>query len=680
MGKVGTAVYQPPDVTRPHQQSENSSEWASIYAELRTKLPGEIVEIESARIRVEAVVAKLESGNAIRHLTITAKTPAQKEIVRYKLDVMGSSTLASDLATILSNAKDKSTPAEEVVLSISECLKHGGQYLINTVVPEPNPWLKRCMKRAIPKFEEFARNPLSMDMTFTLDRTVHDAHIRAVATLMPERRYTLVQTFTTPAGESSLPPSRTFKVRCANEFWQRPHSEGEIVTALHAATLEAMDTIMKRGAEKAARAFRNADIDDRLERGEINPANCLIYHELPSGARIMLEEGDSVACVRIEGSDAEESGSAFWRIASPLGPLLPHNPRLTSTESVMETLRAGDPEQKFEAIKILDRMANADAANLSSQGGLVRPFSALSLETLLGHDLAHALSRLKRCVVRSLPPTSHNAILDLLDGFQSAYLSHRDPGHSHGHPQDPQYLTFGFRNDGALKITLTNRLRNHLDIVVMSKYFDEHETRDQCVMRLARIFNKQPSERRNQDSFTRLRSEIEKLQESACREVVASQALRSSAAQFPSTANFSLNEALDTAAELALVYEADTLESISDFRVHFNYENLCIMTLENKQATPPVQMHLQVCAEGIRGIELLTLGAAPTHLHCFSFLTPISPLEGREVLSQLFTLFRKKPYTNASSARALAPSLTRTPLFRYLRECEERFAVVPEER
>ena len=666
-------MHQPHNVIAPPSPTERTSEWASICAELQAKLPGEIVEIESKRIRVEAVVAKLDIGNVLRHLTITARTPAEKEIVRYELTSPTSVSLASNLAAILYRAKERKTPAEEVVRALSGCLQRSGPYMMKKVAAEPNPWIQLSMERAVPDFEEFARNPLSMDMTFTIERTNNTVRLRAVATLLPERNYTLVQAFTYLLGDSSLPPSRTFKVRCPAEFLRTPRSQEEIVTALHSATWEAMEAVVERGATKAGDIFRDAELDARLERGQVEPTNCHLCHVLPSGARVTLEEGDSVACIRVEASATEESAATFWRVTSPIGPLLPDSPRLITAVSAVGSLTEGDPRQKLEAIKTLDRIVNADTDKLSPEGRRVPPFSTVPLETILGHELAVTLSRLSRSVARVLPPTSEFAILDLLDGFQSVYLAHRDIAHKRMYPQDPDYITFGMRSDGALKITIKNALRNHLDVVVAGDHFEDSETREECVARLAGLFNKQTRE-----SFAKLREELSKLERFSADHVIASGALRVSEARFPPTTHTALNHALDTAAEIALVYEADASASISDVHMLCRHSGICDMVISNTNTKPLIRMRLQVIEEGIVAIDLHTMAIPLDQHHSFEFLTPISLPEGREVLTKLFRLFRASPQDTTPAARALAPSITGTPLFRYLQECKERFAVLPQ--
>jgi hypothetical protein len=540
------------------------------------------------------------------------------------------------------------------------------------VAVDLNPWIQVPMERSVPDFEEFARNPLSMDMTFTLERTVNDAHIRAVATLFPERHYTLVQAFTYPKGESSLPPSRSFKVRCPEDFLRNPHTHQEIIATLHSATWEAMDTILEEGASSAANIFRENAIDARLERGDVEPLHCHSYHVLPSGARIMVEEGDSIACIRIEASGTEESAAAFWRITSPLGLLLPDNPRLITADSAVGSLTEGDPRQKLEAIRTLDRMVNTDADKLSPEGRKVSPFSTVSVEACIGHEVAATLSHLSRCVVRPLPPTSEYAILDLLDGFQSVYLAPRDIAHTRMYPQDPDSLTFGSRSDGTLKVTLKNSIRNQLDVVIAPDYFERYETREECITRLARLFNRQ-----SRKSFLRLRAEMERLEHWHSPEVIASHALSPAETRFPTTDSPSLNRALDTAAEIALVYKTDADGSIADVQMTFASSEVSDMVLTNSRANPPMRMRLHVSEYGIVGIHLHTLGPSFGQHHLFTFLTPISLPEGREVMTQLFRLFEATHQESSSSTRALAPSLFGTPLFRYLRECEERFAVQP---
>jgi len=102
------------------------------------------------------------------------------------------------------------------------------------------------------------------------------------------------------------------------------------------------------------------------------------------------------------------------------------------------------------------------------------------------------------------------------------------------------------------------------------------------------------------------------------------------------------------------------------------------MVVSNTNTKPLIRMRLQVIEEGIVAIDLHTMGIPLDQHHSFEFLTPISLPEGREVLTKLFRLFRASPQDTTPAARALAPSITGTPLFRYLQECEERFAVLPQ--
>ncbi len=660
------------DVIAPHQPSENSSDWSSVFAELHTKLPGEIVAIETPRIRVEAVIAELDFGNVLRHLTISARTPAQKEIVRYELDTITPGSLASNLAAILFRAKDRATPAEQVIEAIADCLHRSEHVTMKKIEAEPNPWLQLSMHRSVPDFEEFARNPLSIDLTFSLDRRSEDTEVRAVARLFPERGYTVVHASSYPVHDTSLSPNHIFKVRCASEFWNTSKPQEEVIYALHVATCKAMDTILLAGPTEAAKTCSDSGIDARLEKGIVEPSKCHTLHVLPSGARVMLEEGDSVACVRIEASSTEESASAFWRIAAPDGLLLPDDPRLITANSAVGSLIEGDPRRRLEAIRTLDRMVNADSDKLSVEGRRVAPFSTISAEELLGEDLAESLSRYRRVTVKTLAPSSDLAILDLLDGFQSVSICHRDLAHTQMNPHDPDYLVFGCRGDGALKITLKTPLRNYLDIVVSSDYFDKVESREDCIMRLAHMFDEQTRE-----SLLALRAEIEDLAKRGSHEVAASRALRPPRARLPSAQDRALNKALDTAAEIALFYEVDAPGSVSDLQVLFPHKTMCEMVIANNQVTPNLKMHLLISSSGISGIDLYANESFMPKRYPFSFLTPISKLEGRQVITSIFKLFLSAGDNARRPSRILATPLAEEPLFKYLRECVDRFAVVP---
>jgi hypothetical protein len=191
-------------------------------------------------------------------------------------------------------------------------------------------------------------------------------------------------------------------------------------------------------------------------------------------------------------------------------------------------------------------------------------------------------------------------------------------------------------------------------------------------MRLAHLFDEQTRE-----SLLALRAEIEVLARRGSREIAASRALRPPGAQLPSAQDRALNKALDTAADIALFYEVDVPGSVSDLQVLFPYTTMCEMVIANNQVTPKLKMHLLISSSGISGIDLYVNESFLPKRYPFSFLTPISKLEGRQVITSIFKLFLSARDDAPRSSPFLTMPVAEGPLFKYLRECVDRFAVLP---
>lgn len=656
-------------LTTQSHMPEDFSDLRTISDELQSSLPGELVEIENGRLRIEAVIARLDMGDVLRHLCISALTPGQKNIVRYELDTLPSGALASNLAALVSRAKDRNVPAENVLKSIQECLQHGGPFRFKKIEPEKNPFVMPSMERSIPDFERFARDPLVMDTAFSVQRDLPEARINAVATLFPENRYTLIEAHTFPKREGPIPPVCTFKVRCPASFWEKPRTTEEVVAALHSATWEAMDAIISDGAERARRKIVDPELDERLIQGVVNPTTCDTLHTLPSGARVLLEEGDRVVCVRIESSDEEPSTASFWRIFAQENLLLANDPKLITTRSAVESLVEGDIHQRLKAIQALDRLERAYPEQIPPETLTVNPFQTVPLEDIVGFQTAQMLSRLHRTKKDVLRPVSEMLVLDLLDGIHSIQLSPKDPGHSGREPQDPKYLFLGFRTDGALKVTIMSPLQNYLETLVPVTYFNDQRTREDVVERLATLFDNHTT-----DAFNELRREIESLSLKSKGESCNSMKLRPAVLRFPSVENEALENALDMAADIALIYEADLKASINDVQVIFDAHRRCELVVTGKYATPQVRMHLHTSEQGVHAIDLYVTEQNQKRRHHFTLGSPLELPDGREVLTTMFKLLHAPLGSEAPLHPGVVPRLTSTQLFKYLKDVEGRFA------
>ena len=191
-------------------------------------------------------------------------------------------------------------------------------------------------------------------------------------------------------------------------------------------------------------------------------------------------------------------------------------------------------------------------------------------------------------------------------------------------------------------------------------------------MRITQMFDAQTRE-----SLLALRAEIEELARRGSHEVAASRAVRPPGAQLPSTQDHALNEALDTAAKIALFYEVDALGSVNDLQVLFPRKSVCEMVIANNQVTPNLKMHMRISSSGISGIELYVNESSLPKLYPFSFSTPIPKIEGRQDIGTIFNLFLSAGEATPHPLRVLEPPFAEAPLFKYLQNCKTRYGVIP---
>jgi F0F1-type ATP synthase beta subunit len=85
-------------------------------------------------------------------------------------------------------------------------------------------------------------------------------------------------------------------------------------------------------------------------------------------------------------------------------------------------------------------------------------------------------------------------------------------------------------------------------------------------------------------------------------------------------------------------------------------------------------MHLHTSEFGVHAIDLHTVEENLRLRHRFTLESPITIPEGREVLGTMFNLLRTLKREQQTAKQAAELPLKSTPLFKYLQECEQRFA------
>ncbi len=630
-----------------------SPDWDVIAHELISHLRSDYVKLTGSRVAVEAVISSTVEGEAVTSLDVAALTPKGKEIVRYKLAPRPMGALASDLAATISSAQLAAMPTEQLVSAIARLVDIDGSHYFVHNIPPTAVEASTTMHRVIPSFSAFARDPRTMDGQFIADRVVGDTRIRAKAKLFPDFKEAVIEANAFSHASTQASVSHAFKVRCPDSFWKQPKTTAEITAELMKVTWEAMDSITTEGPAVAHKRFSSPQIDDRIAHGVINPRTAEKNLELRSGARVLLEVGDSVACIATQAVGSEDSTMFSWVIAAKNGALSPEDTRLITARAAVEKLAYGSSKERKNAIATLDLMAH-------------KAFKTPSLESVVGYELADSLrQQLNNSIARVGDPRSEARILDNLDGIQHIELVFRDPAYSRRRPQDPWLMSLGFGQDGELKVELFNPLGNHLSALLPAETVNNHGGVEQLSGLLTGLFDKQTT-----GSFLQLRAVTEDLAIEGGGGFSDPERTLDPSKRMPSTRDVASNRAYDIVAELAKVYQSVTGASISEIQVTRRPTNQYDVAFCNQVGKNKVQLHLNVLPAGISRVELIHDTSGAHEAESFAFTPPLRLPQDQGELTRMFEDFNSIIAADDDATTSPLPNLTSTRLYTRLKSHE----------
>jgi hypothetical protein len=621
--------------------------------ELRT-LPVSLETIESKRLKIEAVVMNSSEGETVTDLLITALTPTGKPIVRYELAVSPSKPVGSELAALLNTARSCNVPGDLIISQMNDCVNRDGRLYFTATEPQGCPDVVLPMKRVIPTFEEFARRPETLDTKFKTEALVHGLLVRAVATINPDHRESVIEANSYSTGSHQVLPTHHFKVRCSDDFWSTKRTREEIIAELIKVTWNVMERITADGAAATAEHFHSPEVDERLQAGTPSPLTSDTVHVFPSGARLLLEVGDSFACVGIQAQASDESTSFYWVLKADQGILSQRDPKMISARSAVETLIHGTSQQRLKAIATLDRLKHKQT------------FSKPGLESVVGFRLAESLSYLNNAIVQVADPRSEMQALDILDGIQQVECTFRDPGHSRRNPHDPHFMRLGFCPDGSLTIELVTPIGNHTETVIPSSYFEARGGCESTVEILVNLFDKQTSH-----GFLQLRSLIEDLSRYNDGFERDAARLRSLETKLPSPHDGLANHAYVMATELAKVYEVASQASIGEADIFFRNPPQAELIVSNTFGKLPTRLVIEVSKDGAQRIDMFTREAEGVRHAEISFASPLHYKRDADVLHEIFRLLGEGIVEDDIATPTPPPaSLWNSPLYKYLKRVE----------
>ena len=624
--------------------------WDVITHELISHLRSDFVKLTGTRVAVEAVIGSTTEGDAVTSLHITALTPVGREIVRYKLSPRPNGALACELAATISSAQLTAMPVDRLVSDIANLVDiHGSHYFVHNIPPIAIE-SSTAMHRVIPSFSAFARDPKTMDGQFISERIVGDTRIRAKAKLYPDFKEAVIEAnaFSHSATAAST-VSHAFKVRCPDAFWRQTKTTAEVTAELLKLTWEALDAITDEGPAAAHKKFSSPDIDDRIAQAIFNPQKAEKNLHLSSGARVLLEVGDSVACIATQALGSEESTMFSWVITAKNGALSPEDTRLITARTAVEKLAFGTTKERKNAIATLDLMAH-------------KAFKTPSLEAVVGYEFADSLRHLNNTIARVGDPRSEARILDNLDGMQHIELVFRDPAYSRRRPQDPWLMSLGVSQAGELKVEVYNPLGNHLSVLLRNEAVKSNGGIEALSKQLVNLFDKQTS-----TGFMRLRALIEDLSANSLKRFADPERILDESKRIPLTRDIASNRAYEIVAELAKVYQSVTGASISEVQVGHRPSNQYDVAFCNQVGTNRVQLHLNVMPTGVSRVELIHDNSGVHEAESFVFTPPLNVLLDQVKLKEIFEDFNFITAADEDATTSPLPTITSTRLYSRLK-------------
>ena len=624
--------------------------WDVITHELISHLRSDFVKLTGARVAVEAVISSTAEGDAVTSLHVAALTPVGKEIVRYKLAPRPTGALACELAATISSAQLTAMPVDRLVSCIANLVDiHGSHYFVHNIPPIAIE-SSTAMHRIIPSFSAFARDPKTMDGQFIAERIVGDTRIRARARLYPEFKEAVIEANAySHTAASTATVSHAFKVRCPDAYWRHSKTTAEVTAELMKLTWEALDAITADGPAAAHKKFSSPNIDDRIAHGVINPQTAEKNLHLPSGARVLLEVGDSVACIATQALGFEDSTMFSWVIAAKNGALSPEDTRLITARAAVEKLAFGTTKERKNAIATLDLMAH-------------KAFKTPALESVVGYELADSLRHLNNTIARVGDPRSEARILDNLDGIQHVELVFRDPAYSRRRPQDPWLMSLGFGQAGDLKVELYNPLGNHLSVLLRAETVQSNGGIDTLSRQLVNLFDRQTAV-----GFVRLRALIEDLSSNLVTPSIDPERLLDDSKRMPLTRDIGSNRAYEIVAELAKVYQSVTGASISEVQVGRRASNQYDVAFCNQLGKNRVQLHLNVVPTGVSRVELIHDNSGVHEAESFVFTPALNVVLDQVELTGIFEDFNCIIAADDDATTSPLPTITSTRLYSRLK-------------
>ena len=624
--------------------------WDVITHELISHLRSDFVKLTGARVALEAVISSTTEGDAVTSLHVAALTPVGKEIVRYKLSPRPTGALACELAAIISSAQLTAMPVDRLVACIANLVDRNGPHYFVHNIPPIAIESSTAMHRIIPSFSAFARDPKTMDGQFISERIVGDTRIRAKAKLYPDFKEAVIEAnaFSHSATAAST-VSHAFKVRCPDAFWRQTKTTAEVTAELLKLTWEALDAITAEGPAAAHKKFSSPDIDDRIAQAIINPQKAEKNLHLSSGARVLLEVGDSVACIATQALGSEESTMFSWVITAKNGALSPEDTRLITARTAVEKLAFGTTKERKNAIATLDLMAH-------------KAFKTPSLEAVVGYEFADSLRHLNNTIARVGDPRSEARILDNLDGIQHIELVFRDPAYSRRRPQDPWLMSLGVSQAGELKVEVYNPLGNHLSVLLRNDAVQSNGGIDALSKQLVNLFDRQTS-----TGFMRLRALIEDLSANSLKRFADPERILDESKRMPSTRDIASNRAYEIVAELAKVYQSVTGASISEVQVGRRPSNQYDVAFCNQVGKNRVQLHLNVIPAGVSRVELIHDNSGVHEAESFVFTPPLNVNLDQVKLKGIFEDFNCITAADEDATTSPLPTITSTRLYSRLK-------------
>jgi hypothetical protein len=457
------------------------------------------------RVRINFIRHHGQASEAFSDLSVTVKLSNGKDLVAYRLSGSIPSDIREQVQNILNFAESREISplhAARGLVSVTTRAPNAAWIPERILDRELNETVVPPMGYAIPSFNEYLANPECASSRFFSAKIEGGNHVRLESHISVDMGCSILDLSTTDANDKVQ--KQLFEI--VSDLDRDLHTDEDIRRDLLLKTYKAMEVFWNQGSDELRKHLLITDTREAPARGQVEAPGAMsendpltdtliangsielptwdISYDLSSGAILHFAAGRHFALLTLH-SNAGESPSVYsWVFRDEEGDLSePSNPQRKAILGAMRQFATYESDEvRLDALQRLRELKAAIPMPL-----------APALDTLIGSDLAFALSAHPAVDISPVVPGDAEDIVRMARGIDSVRLSFSDRRLKKTSPQLLDQIDVDLSPEGSLEIIAVNRLGGRLTAFISKEALEQAGDRDVFLQALVNAMGSQSS-------------------------------------------------------------------------------------------------------------------------------------------------------------------------------------------